>query len=101
MYLHVDVSSFDFVVEVVDVHELRGDDINWDSHVLEPVQGGAKIEVFDVGTSVSGSRGGNDAIPHDLGGSEVGGPGGKFIGIIDEIAAAGDAYSVWIFFCGR
>ena len=33
----------------------------------------------------------------DLGGSEVGGPGGKFVGIIDEIAADGDAYSVWIF----
>ena len=84
-------------MEVVEVHELGGDENNRDPHVFKPVKGGAKIKVFDIGTSVSGCRGGNDAIPHDLGGSEVGGPGGEFVGIVDEIAAGGDADSVWIF----
>ena len=59
-----------------------------------PVKGGAQIKVFDISTCVSCPWGGNYAVPHDLGRSEVGRSGGQFVGIVDEVAAGGDADSV-------
>jgi len=43
------------------------------------------------------SLGGNDAVPHDLGCSEVGRSGGQFVGMVEEVATGGDVDLVGIF----
>ena len=96
MYLRVDVAIFHHGIQVVELHEFRGYHIDWDSHLFVPVKGGAQIKVFDISACVSCPWGGNYAVPHDLGRSEVGRLGGQFIGIVDEVAAGGDANSVGI-----
>ena len=51
-------------------------------------------KVFDVSTSIARAWCGDDAVPHDFAGSEVGGSGGEFVGVVDEVATGGDSDSV-------
>ena len=83
-------------MQIVEVHELWRNHANWNAHVFIPVEWGAEIKVFDVGTSIARAWCGDDAVPHDFAGSEVGGSGGEFVGVVDQVATCGDSDSVGV-----
>jgi len=62
--LHINVAFVDEIVELVMVHDLRGDGGHGDAHVgiVSWLHGGAKIEVFEVAHHASAVRDGEDTV---------------------------------------
>ena len=79
-------------------NDVVGDQAHGHFHVLVTVERRFEVHVFDVGATKFGTGRAHDAIPHDFGGDHVGRPRGEFVGIIDEVAANGDADAVRVVF---
>ncbi len=70
------------------------------SHVLILIKRGFEIHVFDVGVTKFGSWGTDDTVPHYFCRDHVGCTCGKFVWIINEVAANSDPNSIWVIFWG-
>ena len=75
------------------------DDLLWkdadrEAHVLVARHRGVEIEVFDIRAHETGVGSGNDAVEEDFGSSHVGGRCADIAGVVDEVAADGEADSV-------
>ena len=94
---YVDKTALLMFLEAVLIDGVLGEQANWEFHVLEPIEWPSQIKILDINSHELCILGAEDAVPNDFGCSEVGGAGGKFAGVFDEVASCGHADAVWIF----
>ena len=85
--LNHDLVVVDEVGEFVLFHDVGGDVLHWDPHVLVLFHGRAEVEVFDVDGHVAGAGSRDDAVEMEFDGGEVG-SGSRDLAVVDDFVAA-------------
>ena len=82
---------FDEVPEIVVVHDSSRNEVGVDSHIFRLIEASAQVEVGEIDAAGPGTRGRDGTVDENLESRQIGGASTCLAGIIELVAANGEA----------